>query len=133
MGALTVLIIDADESFQSAALALQDAGFRVIEALESSEGVKHTLDCSPSIIIINENMPPINGVELAPVLRSLTESPIITLGAGGEIALVQALLQGADLYLVRPISVREFMARVRSLLRRHLAPRGVGGEPLLQC
>jgi DNA-binding response OmpR family regulator len=112
---------------------LRDAEFRVIKALESGEGVKHTLEYSPSLIVINEDMPPINGVELVPILRSLTESPIVALGAGGEMALVQALLQGADLYLTYPVSVNEFMARVRSLLRRHIAPRGVGGEPLLQC
>jgi two-component system OmpR family response regulator len=133
MGALTVLIIDIDESLQSAVLALQDAGFQVIKALDSGEGVKRTLDYSPSLIIINEDMPPINGVELVPVLRSLTESPIIAMGSGGEMALVQALLQGADLYLTSPVSIREFMARVHSLLRRYVAPRGVGGEPLLQC
>jgi two-component system KDP operon response regulator KdpE len=133
MGALTVLVIDIDESLQSAVLALRDAGFQVIEALESGEGVKRTLDYSPSIIVINEDMPPINGVELVSVLRNLTESPIITLGSGGEMALVQTLLQGADLYLTRPVNGREFMARVRSLLRRYVAPRGVGGEPLLQC
>jgi DNA-binding response OmpR family regulator len=133
IGDLIVLIIDTDESLQSAVLALRDAGFQVIKALESGEGVKCTLDCSPSIIIINEDMPPMNGVELLAVLRSRTESPIITLGSGGEMALVQALLQGADLYLTRPVNIREFMARVRSLLRRHVAPRGVGGEPLLQC
>jgi hypothetical protein len=77
MGALTVLIIDIDESLQSAVLALRDAEFRVIKALESGEGVKHTLEYSPSLIVINEDMPPINGVELVPILRSLTESPIV--------------------------------------------------------
>jgi DNA-binding response OmpR family regulator len=129
MGALTVLIIDSDESLRSAVFALRDAGFQVIEALESVEGVKLALDCSPIIILINEDMPPINGVELVLVLRSLTDSPIITLGSGGEMALVQALLRGADLYLTRPVNTRELLARVRSLLRRYVASRGIDGEP----
>jgi DNA-binding response OmpR family regulator len=133
MGALTALIIDVDENRQSVVLALQQAGFRVTEALESGEGVKATLDGSPYVIVVGEEMPPINGVELLPVLRRLTDAPIIMLGAGGEMAMVQALLQGADVYLVRPVSLREFMARVRALMRRYGAARGTSGEPLLQC
>ena len=66
---------------------------------------------------------------LLPVLRRLTESPIITLGAGGEMAIVQALLAGADVYLTRPVNIRELMARIRALLRRYGVPRGIDGGP----
>jgi DNA-binding response OmpR family regulator len=118
MGALTVLVIDADEGRQSVVPALQDAGFRVVEALESGEGVRYILDDSPHIIILGEEMPPIDGVELLPLLRRLTGSPIILLGPGGETALVRALLHGADSYLSRPVNVRELIARIRALLRR---------------
>jgi DNA-binding response OmpR family regulator len=133
MSALTALIIDVDENRQIAILALQDAGFRVTEALESGQGVRNTLDISPRIIIVGEEMPPINGVELLPVLRRLTESPIIVLGSGGEMAMVRALFQGADFYLTRPVNVRELIARIRALLRRYGTARGLSGEPLLQC
>jgi DNA-binding response OmpR family regulator len=116
---LTALIIDTDQNRQSVVLALQDAGFRVIEAGESGQGVRHALDESPRIIIIvGEKMPPINGVDLLPLLRRLTESPIIVLGSGGEMAMVRALFQGADFYLTRPVNVRELIARIRALLRR---------------
>ena len=133
MGALTALIIDVDESRQNVVGALEDAGFRVIVALESGEGLKHTLDDSPRIVIVGEEMPLVEGVELLPVLRRLTDAPIIALGHGGEMALVQALLQGADIYLTRPVNLREFMARIRALLRRYGAARGLNGTPLLQC
>ena len=133
MGALTALVIDADESRQSVVLALQDAGFRVTEALESGEGVKNILAASPHIVVIGEEMPPIDGVELLPVLRRLTESPIIALGAGGEMAMVNALFHGADLYLTRPVNTREFVARIHALLRRYGVARGMSEEPLRQC
>jgi DNA-binding response OmpR family regulator len=133
MGTLTVLIIDADESREVVDLALEDAGFRVIRTSASGEGVQSTLDHSPSIIIVGEEMPPLNGLDLLPFLRRLTQSPIIVIGSGGETALVQALLQGADVYLTRPINVREFIARVHSLLRRHGHFRGGIGESLLPC
>ncbi len=133
MGALTALVIDADDSRQSLVFALQDAGFQVIEALESGEGIRYILDNSPRIVIVGEEMPPLDGVDLLPVLRRVTESPIITLGDGGETSMVQALLQGADVYLTRPVNVREFMARIRALLRRYGAARGLNGEPLVHC
>ncbi len=133
MGALTALVIDSDEGRRSVVLALQDAGFRVIEAEKSSDGLRITLEESPRIVIVSEDMPPIGDVELLPVLRRLTESPIIAVGSGGEMAMVQALLQGADVYLTRPVSIRELLARIRALLRRYGAARGFNGEPLLQC
>lgn len=73
------------------------------------------------------------GVELLPVVRRLTESPIIAVGSGAQMDMVQSLLQGADMYLARPVNVREFMARIRALLRRYAAARGPSGEPLLHC
>jgi DNA-binding response OmpR family regulator len=114
----TALIIDADENRQNVVLALQDAGFRVTEALESGEGVRHILEVSPRVIIVGEEIPPTNGAELLPLLRRLTESPIIILGSGGEMAMVRALFQGTDLYLTRPVSIRKLIARIRALLRR---------------
>ncbi len=118
-GAVTALIIDADDSRSCLAVALQDAGFRVIETSDSGEGVEHALGDSPSILVIGEEMPPLGGVELLAELRRLTDSPIIALGIGGEIATVQALLGGADVYLTRPVNLRELMARIRALLRRY--------------
>jgi DNA-binding response OmpR family regulator len=132
-GHLSVLVIDIDESRQDVVLALQDAGFRVIEVLQSDEGLSVVLDSPPRLIIVGEEMPPVDGVDLVPLLRWLTDSPIITLGSGGEIEMVKALVQGADFYLTRPVSPRELMARVRALLRRHGAARGFGEEPLLSC
>jgi DNA-binding response OmpR family regulator len=48
-------------------------------------------------------------------------------------AMVQALLRGSDVYLTRPVNIRELMARIRALLRRYGAAKGLNGEPLLQC
>jgi DNA-binding response OmpR family regulator len=114
----TALIIDTDENRQSIVPALRDAGFRVTEALGSGEGMRYILDDSPRIIIVGEEMPPTNGVDLLPLLRRLTESPIIVLGSGGEMAMVRALFQGADFYLTRPVNLSELIARIRALLRR---------------
>ena len=133
MGALTALIIDDDENRQSIVQALQEAGFQVIEATRSAEGLKRALDDSPRLLIISDSMPPLEEVELLPVLRRLTDAPIITVGSGGEMAMVQALLHGSDVYLTRPVNLRELMARIRALLRRYGAAKGLNGEPMQQC
>ena len=133
MGALTALIIDDDENRQSIVQALQEAGFQVIEATRSAEGLKRALDDSPRLLIVSDSMPPLEEVELLPVLRRLTDAPIITVGSGGEMAMVQALLQGSDVYLTRPVNLRELMARIRALLRRYGAAKGLNGEPMQNC
>jgi len=128
MGPLTALIIAANIRQPGLTIALENAGFQVIEASDSGEGVRHVLEQTPSIVVIGEDMPPLAGVELLPLLRSLTDSPIITLGAGGETPMVDALLNGADVYLAIPVNLRELMARIRALLRRYGAAKPCG-EP----
>ena len=132
-GTQTALIIDTDESRQELLVALKKAGFRVLEATNSGDGAKCALDNSPRIVIVAEEMTPLEGVDLLPVIRRLTDLPIIAIGSGGEMAMVQALLQGADVYLTRPVNVQEFMARIQALLRRYAIARGSAKEPLLPC
>ena len=130
---MQVVVIDSNEDRQHFVLSLQNADFRVIEALGSGDGVKSVLDLSPHLLIVGEEMPPVDGLDLLPLLRSLTESPIMVLGGGGELAIAQALLNGADMYVDRTINLREFLARVWALLRRHGTVRGSSGESLLRC
>ena len=133
MGTQTALIIDAAENRRELLVPLKKAGFRVLEATTSGDGAKCALDNSPRIVVVAEEMMPMEGVDLLPVLRRITDLPIIAIGSGGEMAMVQALLQGADVYLARPVNIQEFMARIRSLLRRYAIARGSSEEPLLQC
>ena len=114
----TVLVIDSDEGRRSLVTALQGAGFRVVEEVESGNGLRRAVEEVPGAIIMDEDMPPIDGIELLPVLRSFTDSLIVVKGSGGGLAAAQALLQGADLYLPRGVSVKEVLVRVHALLRR---------------
>ena len=133
IGTQTALIIDADERRRELLVPLKQAGFRVLEATTSGDGAKHALDNSPRIVVVAEEMTPLDGVDLLPVIRRLTDLPIIAIGSGGEMAMVQALLQGADVYLTRPVNIQEFIARIQALLRRYAIARGSSEEPLLHC
>lgn len=72
---------------------------------------------TPGLVIMSESMPPLDTIELLPLARRLTSSPIIVIGDGGETAVVKCLLQGADVYLSKPVNCRELHIRARSLYR----------------
>jgi len=114
----TVLVIDSEDDRQSLVSALEGEGFKVMVEVESGSGLRRAVEEIPGAIIIDEDMPPIDGVELLPVLRSFTDSLIVVKGSGQGLAATQALLQGADLYIPRAVSIKEVLVRVHALLRR---------------
>lgn len=107
-----------DDLFRSLELLFRKEGFEIEKISESGQGVTYVLRHQPSVILMSEDMPPVGNSELLPVLRRLTRVPIIVVGEGGEIAVVNALLQGADLYMTWPLNYRELLSRMRALLRR---------------
>jgi two-component system response regulator TctD len=113
-----ILIIDNDEDRRDIVLALREDGFRVVEETESNTAVGRVLSDSHYLIVLSDTMPPVDNMDLLTTLRGLTDSPILVRGSGNESAMVQALLQGADAYLVRPVSPQILVARIRALLRR---------------
>ena len=113
-----ILILGTDQDLRVTVVdLLQIEKFEAVVKGDSSDGVARVMQGNPALIIISEEMPPLDGVELLPLLRRLTASPIIVVGAGGETAVVKALLQGADMYISRPINYRELISRIRALLR----------------
>ena len=92
-------------------------GFEVISEADSGDGVSRLIQRSPGLVIMSESMPPLDTVELLPLTRRLTNAPIIVIGDGGETAVVKCLLQGADVYLSKPVNCRELHIRARSLYR----------------
>ena len=113
-----ILIIDTDQELHhaTAGLLIPD-GFEVVSETDSSDGVSRLIQSSPGLVIMSESMPPLDTVELLPLTRRLTTSPIIVIGEGGETAVVKCLLQGADVYLSKPVNSRELHIRARSLYR----------------
>ena len=113
----TILVIDAEDNPAGLAAALQKSGFTVFKEQQSGDGLRTAVEVVPQLVIVDENMPPLDGTELLRLLRSFTDSLIIVKGEGGTAA-TNAMLQGADLYLVRSVTVKEVLVRVRALLRR---------------
>lgn len=120
-----VLLLETEHGLcLSMAELLHQEGLDLKEETDSGQGVARVMEQQPGAILMAEEMAPLDGVELLPLLRRLTKAPIIVLGNGGETAVVSALLQGADMYMKRPLNNRELLSRVRALFRRSSAPKG---------
>ncbi len=126
----TVLVVE-DEPAQREVLAynLEAEGFRVSKAANGDEALLLVDEDSPDIIVLDWMMPHLSGIEVCRRLKTRPDTrsiPIIMLSARTEeVDKVRGLETGADDYVVKPYSVVELMARVRSQLRR-VRPATVG-------
>jgi DNA-binding response OmpR family regulator len=95
-------------------------GYDVITAQDGIEGLQRALEESPDLVVLDVMMPRMSGLEVCKQLRAKRASlPIIMLTARGqEIDKVVGLELGADDYVTKPFSIRELLARVKSVLRR---------------
>ena len=95
-------------------------GYEVITAQDGIEGLERALEESPDLVVLDVMMPRMSGLEVCKQLRAKRASlPIIMLTARGqEIDKVVGLELGADDYVTNPFSIRELLARVKSVLRR---------------
>ncbi|MFW8565025.1 phosphate regulon transcriptional regulator PhoB [Orrella sp. 11846] len=119
----TILIIDDETSIREMlAFSLQNAGFDVLHAQNSSEALEILRDHQTDLILLDWMMPGLSGVELVKRLRQTpqtTRLPIIMLTAREqEDDKVRGLDAGADDYITKPFSVRELISRIKAALRQ---------------
>ena len=128
----TVLLVE-DEPAQREVLAynLEAEGFAVSKAATGDEALLLVKEAMPDIIVLDWMLPGVSGIEICRRVKSSNETrsvPIIMLSARSEeVDRVRGLETGADDYVIKPYSVIELMARVRSQLRR-TRPAAVGEQ-----
>lgn len=116
-----VLVIEDDPAMLDAVqLSLADQGYRVIEAHDGSQGLALALSEKPDLVVLDVMLPKLTGIEVCRELRRLHfPSPILMLTGLNQVDdRVTGLNAGADDYLPKPFSLREFYARIEALLRR---------------
>src|SRR5690606_34773484 len=126
-----VLIVEDEETLaRTLAEKLRSDGFTVITAADGEEGLEKIREERPDLIVLDIMLPKLDGLSLCRIVRrdtSTSHIPIIMLTARGtEVDKIVGLESGADDYVVKPLALGEFLARVRAVMRR--AP----GRPTLQ-
>jgi DNA-binding response OmpR family regulator len=126
---LTVLLVDDEESVQKLlTYPLEREGYRVVQALDGEAALERYREEAVDLVVLDLMLPRLDGLAVCRRLREERSAvPIIMLTArGDEGDKVLGLELGADDYITKPFSIREFMSRVRALLRRaQLPPLGV--------
>ena len=121
MDTKNVLIVEDDTNItELLSIHLSDLGCRVVSEKNGQNGLARAQDESFDLIILDVMLPGLNGMEICRKIRQGDrQTPIMMLTARSEeIDKVMGLETGADDYLTKPFSVREFIARVRVIFRR---------------
>ena len=115
-----MLVVEDESSIASfVALYLKNAGYTVKTATTGGEALKQIGADQPSLIVLDLNLPDIDGIEVCRRIRKSADIPIIMLTARDEdVDKIIGLEVGADDYLTKPFNPRELVARVKSVLRR---------------
>jgi len=116
----TVLVVEDEASIASfVALYLKNAGYGVKTAATGGDALAQVAAGTPALIILDLNLPDIDGIEVCRRLRKSSDVPILMLTARDEdVDKIIGLEVGADDYLTKPFNPRELVARVKSVLRR---------------
>jgi DNA-binding response OmpR family regulator len=115
-----ILVADDDRDLRSIlAFAFKQAGYLVVEASDGEEALERFNAEEPDLVVLDVNMPRLDGFEVCRKLRSESDVPILMLTVRGqEEDVVRGLDSGADDYMAKPFSPQTLLARVRALLRR---------------
>ena len=116
----TILVVDDEPQIRRVMRATLTAeGYAVVEARNGAEAALQVRSERPDLVLLDMNMPVVDGLQACREIRSASEVPIIMVTVrNAEKDKVRALDAGADDYVVKPFGFPELLARVRAQLRR---------------
>jgi len=119
----TILLVDDEDAVQKLlTYPLERDGYRVVPARDGEEALSRFEQEHIDLVVLDIMLPKLDGLEVCKRLRATSQVPIIMLTArDDELDKVVGLELGADDYITKPFSIREFRSRVRALLRRAAA------------
>ncbi|HUQ22725.1 MAG TPA: response regulator transcription factor [Gaiellaceae bacterium] len=122
---VTILLVDDEDSVQKLlTYPLERDGFRVVHAVDGEQALARFSEEAVDLVVLDLMLPKLDGLEVCKRIRSASSVPIIMLTArDDELDKVLGLELGADDYITKPFSIREFRSRVKALLRRAATPR----------
>src|SRR6187549_3168336 len=130
----TILLVDDEDAVQKLlAYPLERDGFRVVQARDGEEALARFSEQRFDLVVLDLMLPKLDGLEVCKRLRATSSVPIIMLTArDDELDKVIGLELGADDYITKPFSIREFRSRVRALLRRAKATPVVAADERIE-
>jgi DNA-binding response OmpR family regulator len=132
-GQARILLVDDEQAVQTLlTYPLRKEGYEVVEARDGQEALDRFGEERFDLVVLDIMLPKLDGIEVCRRLRTRSQVPIIMLTAkGDEVDKVAGLEMGADDYITKPFSVREFRSRVKAALRRGgMGPQAVANEPI---
>jgi len=130
-----ILLVDDEQSVQKLlSFPLRKEGYEVVSALDGRQALDRLRETSFDLVVLDLMLPLVDGFEVCRQVRARSSVPIIMLTArADEIDKVLGLELGADDYITKPFSLREFRSRVKAVLRRaEIARAGDPGEEPLE-
>jgi DNA-binding response OmpR family regulator len=120
----TILLVDDEDAVRRVlAFPLEKDGYEVVQAADGEEALERFSEHDVDLVVLDVMLPRLDGLEVCKRLRATSSVPIIMLTArDDELDKVIGLELGADDYITKPFSIREFRSRVRALLRRARRP-----------
>jgi DNA-binding response OmpR family regulator len=130
-----ILLVDDEQSIQTLlSFPLRKDGYEVVQATDGREALARFSESAFDLVVLDVMLPRVDGLEVCRRMRARSSVPIIMLTAKAEeIDKVLGLELGADDYITKPFSMREFRSRVKAALRRASMARrepSAGEEPL---
>jgi DNA-binding response OmpR family regulator len=115
-----VLVVDDDaDLLDLTAYALRRDGFTVIQATDGEQAMQKWEREEPDLVLLDANMPKMNGFEVCRQIRQASTTPVIMLTARDDEAdILQGLELGADDYVTKPFSAKQLIARIKAVIRR---------------
>jgi DNA-binding response OmpR family regulator len=115
-----ILVIDDDmELLGLTQMWLQNAGYDAVTAEDGSVGLRRVYSSRPDLVLLDVNMPRMDGWEVCRRIRDMSEIPVIMVTVNGQKAdRLKGFNLGADDYITKPFDFLEMVARVGAVLRR---------------
>ena len=117
---MKALIVDDDRVLADVlSFTLRREGFEIVQAHDGISALQHWAEEDPDLIVLDVNLPKLDGFEVCQRIREKADTPILLLTVRGEEDdIVHGLELGADDYVTKPFSPRQLVARAHAVLRR---------------
>lgn len=115
-----ILLIEDDAEFLNLTQTwLKNAGYEVVTAGDGAEGMRRVYSSRPNLVIVDANMPKMDGWEVCRRIRDMSDIPVLMVTVNSQKAdRLRGFVLGADDYITKPVDFPELIARVQAVLRR---------------